>query len=362
MFLLSGFFFWYFAGIGIYIIFLPKILSSIGYSPVQIGVIFSIIPLMRFLTPFLFLKIFNLTKKIYQYSLFISLLGVIALFFAIHNFYLLLLSIAVFGGANGLVMPYVDTIALEKLQKNYGKSRLWGSLGFMLIGLILAKYLNGYKIGLYFYLIVDIFVFIFGILISLNTKKFNLQKDKKTKNNFSLLKYWQFWLSILLVQISFGFFYNFFTIYENAHGISLKMVSYLWSVSIICEIVMFAFQNKILNFNILNLIKFSIFITSLRWLLLYLFPSLLAISFLTQTFHAISFALFHTATITYLYRLYEQKKLSMQFYHGISYGLGGFIGSLLSGYFYGKYLFLVASFIAILSLIILLFTPKKKGI
>jgi PPP family 3-phenylpropionic acid transporter len=36
----------------------------------------------------------------------------------------------------------------------------------------------------------------------------------------------------------------------------------------------------------------------------------------------------------------------MQFYHGISYGLGGFVGSILAGYFYGKYLFLVAALIA----------------
>jgi len=74
MFLLSSFFFFYFAGVGVYVIFLPKILNLAGYAPVQIGFLFSAVPLMRFLTPFLFLKIFALTKKVYQYSLLVSLL------------------------------------------------------------------------------------------------------------------------------------------------------------------------------------------------------------------------------------------------------------------------------------------------
>ena len=356
MLLLSSFFFFYFSGVGIYIIFLPKILNSIGYAPVQIGILFSVVPLMRFLTPFLFLNFFKLSKKVFRYSLFISLLGVVALFWTINDFYILLLNIAVFGIANALTMPYVDTIALEKLKKNYGKSRLWGSLGFMITGLLLAHYFDGYMIGLYFYLGIGIFIFLSGILISLNSKEYNLSNDKSSNKTFSLIKNWHFWLSIFLLQVSFGFFYNFFTIYENDHGISLKIVSYLWSISIVCEVIMFALQDKILHFNILKLIKFSIIVTILRWFLLYLFPSSLFIAFVTQSFHAVSFALFHTATITYLYRLYSQKKLSMQFYHGVSYGLGGFVGSLLSGYFYGEYLFLIASFIAFLAL---LFTPNS---
>ena len=276
----------------------------------------------------------------------------------IHNFYLLLFNIALFGIANGLSMPYIDTMALEKLQTHYGKSRLWGSLGFMICGLLLARELgNSYKTGLYFYLIIGLFVFITGLLISFNAKEFNFKEENISNINFSLLQHWRFWISIFLFQVSFGFFYNFFTIYENDHGISLEMVSYLWSISIICEIIMFAMQDRIMHFNILKLIKFSISITILRWLLLYLFPSLIYVSFLTQTFHAVSFALFHTATITYLYRIYTQKKLSMQFYHGISYGLGGFAGSILSGYLYGDYLYLIASFIALFSL---LFAPNSS--
>ena len=351
MFLLSSFFFFYFAGVGVYIIFLPKILQNVGYLSYEIGIVFSIVPLMRFLTPFLFLKIFTLSKKVFKLSLLVSFICVGLLFFTIHNFYLLSVDIAFFGMANALVMPYVDAIALEKLKNSYGKSRLWGSLGFMIVGLVLAKFFTGYKIGLWFYLVIAFMVTLFGYIISKRSSEFNLKKDNLSVK-FDMLKHWHFWISIFLVQLSFGIFYSFFTIYENSHGISIEQISYLWSLSIVCEIAMFIFQERLLKLNLAKVIKFAIFVTTLRWFLLYLFPSFLVVVSLTQTFHAISFALFHSATIVYLYRLYKQKKLAMQFYHGISYGLGGFAGSLLGGYFYGEYIFLIASFIALIALIL----------
>ena len=39
------------------------------------------------------------------------------------------------------------------------------------------------------------------------------------------------------MQVSFGGFYNFFTIYETSFGISLEMTSYLWAFGVICEIL-----------------------------------------------------------------------------------------------------------------------------
>jgi PPP family 3-phenylpropionic acid transporter len=153
--------------------------------------------------------------------------------------------------------------------------------------------------------------------------------------------------------MSFGAFYSFFTIYETDHGISLEMVSYLWSFGVLCEIVLFYYQAYIIKYDLLKIIKFTIFITAIRWMLLYLFPESLFISYLSQSFHAFSFALYHTATLSYLYTLYSDKKLTSQFYYGLGFGLGGFVGSLVAGKFYGEYLFLSSAIIAFISFIFL---------
>ena len=159
------------------------------------------------------------------------------------------------------------------------------------------------------------------------------------------------------MQVSFGGFYNFFTIYETAHGISLETTSYLWAFGVICEIIMLYSQGNILKINLISIIKFSIFITAVRWLLLFLFPDNLTISFISQGIHAFSFGLYHSAVIIYLYSLYKNKQLAQQFMFGIAYGLGGFIGALIAGWTYGEYLFLYSSIISILALIVLYQLP-----
>lgn len=68
------------------------------------------------------------------------------------------------------------------------------------------------------------------------------------------------------MQVSFGAFYNFFTIYETAHGMSLETTSYLWAFGVICEIILFYFQAPLLSrFSLINLVKLGVFLTALRW-------------------------------------------------------------------------------------------------
>ncbi|MEJ2437871.1 MAG: MFS transporter, partial [Sulfurovaceae bacterium] len=142
------------------------------------------------------------------------------------------------------------------------------------------------------------------------------------------------------MQLSFGGFYNFFTIYESEIGISLDMIRWMWIFGVICEIVMLYFQGPLLQKNLLQVIKITTLITALRWFMLYLFGQNVSMVFLSQSLHAFSFALYHTAVISYLFLLYSQKILAQQFYLGISFGLGGSLGALLAGKLYGDNLFL----------------------
>jgi len=210
--------------------------------------------------------------------------------------------------------------------------------------------------ALHFLFITIFFTSIFGFLISKYEK--NLSKNNKN-NGFSILSHWKFWVSLFLMQVSFGPFYNFFTIYETNFGLSYETVSYLWTFGVICEIIMLYFQTPLMKKNLLTLIQISTFSAVIRWFLLFLFPSNLFIAYFTQSLHALSFALYYSASIAYLFHIYENKKLAQQFFGGISFGLGGFVGSILAGYFYGKYLFLYASFIALLAFIFIILEPKR---
>lgn len=345
---LSAFYFFYFAAVGVYIIFMPKVLHDIGYSAFDIGIIFALAPLMRFITPFLFLKHVKLDQNIFKGALFLSIASSSLFYITIDNFYAFMINNALLGVCLSLILPYLEVTAIKELGKDkYGKSRLFGSIGFMLISLVLAKFLSEPKIALHYYLSVNILTVIFALLLMKKDSQY--KKEEESTETFSFLKYWPFWLSLFFMQMSFGGFYNFFTIYETEHGISLEMTSYLWSFGVICEIIMLYSQAPLLKNNLLAVIKFCVGITIFRWLLLYMYPESLTITFLTQSIHAFSFGLYHSAVIIYLYSLYENKKLAQQFMYGVAYGLGGFIGALIAGWVYGEFLFVFSALFALAS-------------
>ena len=358
---ISGFFFFYFVVTGVYVIFMPKILQNLHYSTLQIGAIFALAPLMRFFVPFLFLKKIELTRKVFYIALAGGLSAALLFYVTINNFYLFMFPNMLLGACSGLILPYVETYAMEHLQKErFGRARLFGSIGFMLVGIILAKHLDDYTNGLHYLLAGMSFTVLFAYLLTCNESSSQATHITHEKGlNFSKATF--LWVSLFLTQMSFGAFYNFFTIYETDHGISLAVTSYLWAFGVICEILLFYFQAPLFtSFKLLTLVKIGVLSTVIRWFLLFLFPSSLFVAYATQSLHAFSFALHHTAALSLLYTLYKHKKLAAQFYYGFSFGLGGFIGALVAGYFYGPYLYLYASFISVLSLGALFLVKEKE--
>jgi len=356
---LGAYYLFYFALVGVYVIFLPKALSDLGYSPSSVGVIYAAAPFMRFLLPFIFKHFIKLDIKVYHLSLIISFLTTLVFLYTIKSFWLFFISNLLFGASMGISLPYVETIALSQLSKSeYGKIRLWGSIGFMAIALYLGKILTNPYHTLYYLLGMALLSSLFGFIVVKYDR--HTHPSNQTDDTFSLSKYWAFWVSVFLMQVGFAGFYNFFTIYETSHGISLELTSWMWSFGVICEIVMLYFQGPLLQKNLLNIIKFSILITAFRWILIYLYPSSIIITFFAQSLHAISFALYHTASINYVFGLYTQKKLAQQFFLGIAFGLGGSIGALIAGKVYGEYLFLVESIITLVSFIMLVIHQKRR--
>ncbi len=357
---LSLFYFAYFSLVGVYVMFMPDALTGFGYSTYEIGIIYAIAPLMRFLLPFIFKYYVKLSAKIYLIALLFTFLSSLLFISTVDSFYLHLLSNAIFGASMGIILPYVETISLHKLSKEtYGKVRLWGSVGFILIALWLGHIDASSMETIYYLCLTGFFTWIFGYFV-LQYDEHNEKESEEGDKGFSLKKYWAFWVSIFLMQVAFGGFYTFFTIYKTDYGLSKEVISYLWSFAVICEIIMLYFQGALLQRNLLSILKVATLVTAFRWLLLYLYPTSLEITFFSQSLHAISFALYHTAAISYVFSLYSQKRLAQQFFLGISFGLGGGIGSFIAGYIYGEYLFLFEAIITLGAFLMLLVHDKRK--
>jgi MFS transporter, PPP family, 3-phenylpropionic acid transporter len=351
--LIASFYFFYFALIGVHVIFVPKILSMVGYAPAAIGIIFASAPLVRFAIPFLFLKGFKLSQKTFFAALILMGAGAAGFYPSLEEFWPLLLVNILFGIGLALVLPYIEVIALERIGKErYGRIRLFGSLGFIAIALILVKFLTSPHVGILFLILMAAVTLLFGALIGYKERHTPSGECDASHEEcrFSIRGHIPLWIGFFLMQVSFGPFYNFFTIYTTDHGISLDTTVWLWSFGVIAEILMFYFQGKLLLKNLHLLLWITAAITAFRWLLVALFPNSITILFTSQTLHAFSFALFHTAAISALFSLYKARRLAQQFFFGISYGLGGFVGALGAGIVYQyapTYLFIAGALAAL---------------
>jgi len=351
--------------VGIYIIFLPKLLIGHGFSATEVGLIYASGPFMRFLLPFIFRHYLHLTHRVYHLSLIIGVLSTSLFFLTIDHFWMYLFANLLFGASSGAILPFVESISLQVITKErYGRVRLWGSIGFTAVALFMGKMLTTPQDGILYLGILAAATLLSGyFIVHFDKESAPAQSIKETNRDFSLFKYWAFWLSAFLLQVSFGGFYNFFTIYETAHGISLQTTGYLWSFGVLCEIVLFYYQGPLLKKDLLKLLKFAITTAILRWLLLYLFPDSLWMAYASQSLHAFSFALYYTAVISYVYALYTQKKLAQQFLLGLTFGLGGSVGAILAGKIYdhnSTLLFGCEAGIALLSLLAILIHQRRR--
>ena len=127
---------------------------------------------------------------------------------------------------------------------------------------------------------------------------------------------------------------------------------------------MLYYQGSFLHSNLLKILQFTTFVSALRWFLLFMFPENLLLLFFSQSLHAFSFALFHSAAISYLHKIYKDKTLAQQFFSGITYGLGALVGALFAGYMYEyfrEYLFLSSTLFAFFAFVFLVLWSKDKA-
>jgi len=309
----------------------------VGYDPLHVGIVFASAPLVRFAIPFLFLKGFRLDQKVFFLSLMLMGIGAIGFYPSLEHFWALLLVNILFGIGISLVLPYIEVIALEQIGKErYGRIRMFGSLGFIAVALVLVHYLTTPQSGILFLIAMALTTLIFGALIGNKQSKLPISEchAEDISCRFSMIGHLPLWIGFFLMQVSFGPFYNFFTIYTTDHGVSLDTTVWLWSFGVIAEIIMFYFQGPLLRGNLPKILQITAFITVFRWLLIALFPDHTILLFAAQSLHAFSFALFHSTSIAILFHLYKARRLSQQFFFGISYGLGGFIGAIGAGALY----------------------------
>ena len=336
--------------IGVNLPFAPSYLATKGMGEGEIGALLAAIQLSRLVGNPLIARAADAwgeTRLPIILLCFFSLVG-FALFLVIDGFIgLFILSLAL-GLIFTAVMPLNDSLTLRAAALggfDYGRVRLWGSLGFILASAGAGWLIAGQGAGLAIWLIIGAWLLAFAA--SFGLPQMPREKRVGAGGMLSLLSDRRFLLMLATsasIQCSHSLLYAFGTIYWTAAGHSTATVGWLWAESVAAEIALFAAAKRLLP----RVPHRYLFVVGglgavLRWLLAGLGTGL-PLLILVQLLHGFSFATTHLGAMTFLSRRTPPGlAASAQVLHAVvvgtsvglvTIGVGGLYEALGGGGFY----------------------------
>lgn len=371
---LSSFYFFYFAALGALIPYLSLYFQHLGMNAVQIGQLMGVLIGTKVIAPNLWGWLADVTRRQVvwiQIAAFFSLVTLAGLGI-LTNFSALLGVVFVFSFFWHATLPLYEAYTFKAFHTagvnkgNYGKVRLWGSVGFIAAVLLGGYAIERWGVAQLPWMLLAIFGLTFLSTLSIRELK---QSDAPKASMEATLSFRQIlrqpWIITLLtvsflIQFSHGAYYSFYSIYLEGAGYSKAWIAWLWALGVMAEIGVFFYMAQLLHrWSAWSLLKLSLLLTAIRWLMIAYGVESLAVLLAAQTLHAASYGLFHAAAIYLIDHHFQDNNQArgQALYAAVSHGLGGGLGMLAAGYLWawqgGEMTFALNSLVVILSLLLL---------
>ena len=371
---LAGFYFFYFASLGAFLPYWSLYLKHLEFTSSQIGELSAVLLATKIIAPNIWGWLADHTGRrvwIIRIAAFIGMTIFVLVIF-LRGYWPLLFVLAGFSFFWNAALPQFEAATMSHLGESkyfYSRVRLWGSVGFIIAAVLLAPLLEVYGISYLPWMILVILVCIWlnTLFVSepdtseITHKKISLLKTCAKPHVIALL------LSCFFIQASHGPYYAFFSIYLEDYGYSRATIGLLWSLGVVAEVAVFFWMNRLLpSFGAKFLLAIAMLLTVLRWWLVAGFVLYLPILLFAQVLHAASFGLFHASAIHLVDQYFPGtiQGRGQALYSSISFGLGGSLGSLISGYTWNSigpsYVYILAMGIALLALTQFMWIVKPR--
>lgn len=338
---LSGFYFFYFAFVGAMSPFWGLYLQSLMFSAVQIGVLMSLLQVMRIFAPNIWGHIADRTGKrthIVQIAVISSVVVFLGVFVS-DSFWWLFIVMAALGFFWSASLPLVEAMTLSHLgerTESYGRIRLWGSVGFIVMVIGIGYALDYLPIswlpGAVWVVMLGMVVFARVIpestILPSHTDHVPVWNIVRKPEVASLL------IACLLMAAAHGPYYTFYSIYLVDHGYDKSTVGWLWALGVLCEIGIFLMIPRLFaRITARRLILISFALAAVRFLLIAWGVDTPWLIIAAQTLHAFTFGTYHAAAVSLIHQHFQGRHQArgQALYTSISYGVGGAVGGLVSG-------------------------------
>jgi PPP family 3-phenylpropionic acid transporter len=338
---IAGFYFFYFAFVGMFAPYWSLYLQSIRFGAVEIAVLMSVQPVMRMLAPALWGWLADHTGnrlRVVQLAAFTSVLCYTGVFYA-EQFWAMLPVLALMGFFWSASMPLVEATTMAYLGENtarYGRIRAWGSVGFIAAVLGLGYMLDYVAIRwlLWAGLFIMLGILAFSRLLPATQAAPHHADSQPLTRIFFQPQVLALFGACFLMAVAHGPYYTFFSIYLVEHNYANSAVGLLWALGVVCEIGAFFLMPWLMQrFTLPQILAVGLVTACLRFLLIAWGVDVLALILLAQSLHAITFGAFHAAAVALVHHFFRGRHQSrgQALYGSLTYGAGGMLGGLASG-------------------------------
>lgn len=249
-------------------------------------------------------------------------------------FFALMVTVNLFTSAQG---PISEALMLSSMRgdlTHYGRVRLWGSVGFIVLVTVSGYALDWQGIELMPWIALLMLVMVTSVTFSLHEEPptQHAQPSNSVRELLSRKSVVSFFASTFLMIAAHSSLYVYYSLYLSDMGYSKTVIGLMWSLGVIAEILFFFYQAPLFRrFGVRKLMLFSLAIAVVRFLMIGWGAQSLAILLVAQVLHAATFGVHHSASVATLQRWFagSLQARGQALFISISYGLGGTVGGLL---------------------------------
>jgi PPP family 3-phenylpropionic acid transporter len=335
------FFFAYYGYIGVFSPYASLYFVDKGMTAAEIGALLSLMQVMRIFGPGLWGWVADRKQRrvnVLRWTAGAALITFAGVFLG-QGFVQLFLAMAIVNLFTSAQVPLSEALMLAEMRgdlSNYGRLRVWGSIGFILAVTFAGPLLDRFGIRLLPGITLTLLGLVLAACIRMReTPGTVTQHDVPSVP--SLLKRPEvaaFFLSTFLMIGAHASLYVFYSLYLAQLGYSNTIIGLMWAIGVLVEIGFFFYQAPVFRrFGVRNIMLASLLIGVLRFLLIGLGAQSLWLLIIAQVMHAATFAAHHSASIATLQRWFAGplQARGQALFTSISYGLGGTLGGLALG-------------------------------
>ena len=339
---LAGFYFFYFAYVGAFAPFFSLYLDAAGLSPPEIGVVMALPAVTRIVAPHLWGWLADASGRHLLLVRAASLAGLVCWIgvFLSSEFLWICAVVFAFSFFVSAALPVVEATTLAHLGERtggYGPIRLWGSVGYIVVVVGSGYALDIFPVTALLWIVA--LTLAGSLACSLLVPEARAEPHSTDQQPITQIlgrpEVVALIVSCALMAVAHGPYYAFYSIHVVEHGYSKSLTGWLWALGVICEIAIFFRLSRLYAaFTLRNILIWSFALTVVRFLAIGWGADSLAVLLMAQVLHAASFGTFHAAAIGIVHRLFRGRHQArgQAIYGSLTFGVGGMIGSLASGY------------------------------